>query len=151
MKLIYIVNARIPTERAHGMQVMKMCAAFGKQGFEVELVVPARWKNSITTDPFEYYQVDDRFRIRRLFSLDLTRFGRSFLFILHNLCFALAAIIFLMAQKRGSIVYTRGDSLLLWPKFLFKLSCGFYNSWIKCRTLYCWSYKGSAYFSNSLR
>ena len=67
MKLIYIVNARIPTQRAHGMQVMKMCEAFQKQGFAVELVVPARWKNEITVDPFEYYQIAHKFHIRKLF------------------------------------------------------------------------------------
>jgi len=27
MKLIYIANARIPTEKAHGIQIMKMCEA----------------------------------------------------------------------------------------------------------------------------
>ena len=28
MKLIYITNARLPTEKAHGIQIMKMCEAF---------------------------------------------------------------------------------------------------------------------------
>jgi GxxExxY protein len=32
MKLIYIANARIPTEKAHGIQIMKMCEAFAKYG-----------------------------------------------------------------------------------------------------------------------
>ena len=35
MKLIYIVNARIPTEKAHGVQIMKMCEAFAAAGIEV--------------------------------------------------------------------------------------------------------------------
>ena len=29
-KLIYIANARIPTEKAHGIQIMKMCESFGE-------------------------------------------------------------------------------------------------------------------------
>jgi len=119
VKLIYVVNARIPTEKAHGMQVMKMCEAFQKQGFEVELVIPARWKNQLAADPFDYYQIEHKFRIRKLFNLDLTRFGWSFFFILHNLTFVLSSIIFLISQKRGSVCYTRGDTLLYWPKFLF--------------------------------
>lgn len=28
MKLLYIANIRIPTEKAHGIQIMKMCEAF---------------------------------------------------------------------------------------------------------------------------
>jgi glycosyltransferase involved in cell wall biosynthesis len=28
MRLIYVANARIPTEKAHGLQIMKMCEAF---------------------------------------------------------------------------------------------------------------------------
>jgi len=32
MKLIYIANARIPTEKAHGIQIMKMGEAFAKYG-----------------------------------------------------------------------------------------------------------------------
>ncbi|OGZ53287.1 MAG: hypothetical protein A3B25_00230 [Candidatus Ryanbacteria bacterium RIFCSPLOWO2_01_FULL_48_26] len=117
MKLIYIVDARIPTERAHGMQVMKMCEAFSKQGFIVELVIPAR-QNTISADPFDYYQIGHKFRIRKLFCLDLTRFGWSFFFVLQNLTFVLASIIFLMFQKNGSVLYTRGNTVLFWPKFL---------------------------------
>ena len=33
MKLIYIANARIPTEMAHGLQIMKMCEAFASSDF----------------------------------------------------------------------------------------------------------------------
>ena len=39
MKLIYLANARIPTEKAHGRQIMKMCEAFVDAGLEVELEV----------------------------------------------------------------------------------------------------------------
>jgi len=31
-KIIYIANARIPTEKAHGIQIMKMCEAFANYG-----------------------------------------------------------------------------------------------------------------------
>ena len=54
MKLYYIANARIPTEKAHGVQIMKMCEAFVDAGHEVKLIVPKR-KNPIQEDPFAYY------------------------------------------------------------------------------------------------
>ena len=39
--MLYIANARIPTEKAHGLQIIKMCAAFARK-LDVELVVPFR-------------------------------------------------------------------------------------------------------------
>ena len=42
MKLLYIANARIPSEKAHPYQILKMCEAFAQSGAEVELVVPFR-------------------------------------------------------------------------------------------------------------
>ena len=41
-KLVYIANARIPSEKAHPYQILKMCEAFVKNGMDVELVVPFR-------------------------------------------------------------------------------------------------------------
>ncbi|MCH7883412.1 hypothetical protein IIA95_03290, partial [Patescibacteria group bacterium] len=75
MKLIYIANARIPTEKAHGIQIMKTCEAFADNGAEIELVVPWRF-NPIKNDPFEYYDVKRVFKIVKIPSLDLTAFGK---------------------------------------------------------------------------
>ena len=41
-KVIYIANARLPTEKAHGYQIMKVYEAFAKNGRDVELLVPFR-------------------------------------------------------------------------------------------------------------
>ncbi|HRY62339.1 MAG TPA: hypothetical protein P5056_01035 [Candidatus Paceibacterota bacterium] len=62
MKISYLANIRIPTDRAHGIQIMKTCEALSSQGVVVELVVPSR-KNSIKEDPFSYYQVKENFKI----------------------------------------------------------------------------------------
>ena len=56
MKILYIANARIPTEKAHGFQICKMCEQLSLQGAEVELIVPKR-KNKITQDVFQYYDL----------------------------------------------------------------------------------------------
>ena len=40
MGLIYFSNAHIPTEKAHGIQIMKMCEAFAKQGIELKVIYP---------------------------------------------------------------------------------------------------------------
>ncbi|MBI2023022.1 glycosyltransferase [Candidatus Giovannonibacteria bacterium] len=79
MKLVYIANFRIPTEKAHGYQVAKMCEAFAlqKRGYaqigsqinadniEVELIIPTR-KNDIKQDLFEYYGIERNFTVTKI-------------------------------------------------------------------------------------
>lgn len=69
-KLTYIANARMPTEKAHGIQIMKMCEAFADQGANVELIIPRRF-NYIEEDPFSYYGVEKNFTITQLPTIDL--------------------------------------------------------------------------------
>lgn len=42
MKYYYVANARMPNEKAHGIQIAKMCEAFIEEGVSLELVVPSR-------------------------------------------------------------------------------------------------------------
>jgi glycosyltransferase involved in cell wall biosynthesis len=58
MKIYYLVNARIPTEKAHGIQLAKMCEAFVLAGHEVELVVPNRSKDRTSLKDFYKLKVD---------------------------------------------------------------------------------------------
>ena len=85
MKLFYFANSRIPTEKAHGIQIMNMCEAFALQmrGMTrnttrtnaeenyVELVLPIR-KNPYlkNIDPFEYYGVEKIFSLKKIFCPD---------------------------------------------------------------------------------
>ncbi len=64
----------MPTEKAHGIQIMKMCEAFADLGIEVELLVPGRI-NDLMEDPFVFYGVKKNFRIKKLFCLDILRFN----------------------------------------------------------------------------
>jgi glycosyltransferase involved in cell wall biosynthesis len=75
MKLIYIANIRIPTEKAHGLGRMKLCEAFSKQGIDVELICPFRF-NQIKEDPFNYYGVSRNFKIKKIFHIDLIPLDR---------------------------------------------------------------------------
>ncbi len=106
MKFYYIVNARIPTEKAHGVQIMKMCEAFAKNGLDVELVVPNRI-NYLEDDPFDFYNVKRSFKIDKLFTIDLIKFGRVG-FLIENLLFSFSAFIYLFL-KTDSIFYTRDE------------------------------------------
>ena len=46
VKVYYILNARMPTERAHGIQVAKMYEAMRASGMDVTVIIPRR-KNAI--------------------------------------------------------------------------------------------------------
>lgn len=109
MKLYYIANIRMPTERAHGIQVMEMCKAFAGVGREVELLVPNR-KTDITDDPFAFYDIDKSFDIRKLWCLDLVRFGRIG-FWLESLTFTLSVTRYL--KDKEGILYTRDELIAL--------------------------------------
>ena len=111
MKLIYIDNARIPTEKAHGIHIMKMCEAFGKAKINgelvcVELVVPKRL-NGIKKDPFAYYEVEKVFKITKIPCVDLTFIWLNmFTFWLQEISFLVATKVYLVFKK-FDFLYTR--------------------------------------------
>jgi len=123
MKILYIANVRIPTEMAHGLQIMKMCEAFSGQGMELELIVPKKFSISELgkKDPFEYYRVDKNFKIKKLFCLDLTPLNKYLgpvSFLIQAISFAISAF-FYTALKRIDIIYSR-DRFSLFFLSLFK-------------------------------
>jgi len=73
VKLFYIVNAKIPTNRANGYQIFKMCEEFARLGLEVELWVPTR-DSQFNQDPFEFYGSERNFKIRKIKSYDFTKY-----------------------------------------------------------------------------
>src|SRR5262245_52079 len=86
MRITYITNSRLPTEKAHGIQIMKTIEAIASLGYSVELVIPNR-KNPIQEDLFSFYGVKKNIEVIRLWCLDSVRFG--FLgFIIEWLSFA---------------------------------------------------------------
>ncbi|MBN1287335.1 MAG: glycosyltransferase [Anaerolineae bacterium] len=73
LKLLYLANARLPTEKAHGGQIMQMCAALAGAGAEIELW-HARRANTpelAGRDPFDYYRVARTFTRRAIPCVDL--------------------------------------------------------------------------------
>src|SRR3989344_4089836 len=96
MRILYLANVRLPTERAHGVQIMKMCEAFANLGHTVELFIP-RTFNHLTEDPFDWYAVKRVFRLRTVPSFDWRQADRVGLmpiaFRLQAMYFSLAAIL----------------------------------------------------------
>ncbi|MBI4134791.1 MAG: glycosyltransferase [Candidatus Sungbacteria bacterium] len=106
MKLIYIAASRIPTEKAHGIQIMQMCAALTRCGAEVELWIPSR-KNYICDDPFEYYGIETRFPIRRfpIWEAWWLPFGLGYLLLQYSFSRSLKKE--LSELPKSVVIYTR--------------------------------------------
>jgi len=80
MKLLYLANIRLPTEKAHGLQIMQMCEAFASIADHVTLMVAHR-KNvpemAKITDPWAYYGVRQSFSLNYIPCLDLMNLAES--------------------------------------------------------------------------
>ncbi len=109
MKILYVAPIRLPTEKAHGIQIMETCAALVRAGATVELVIPNR-KTPIQEDVFDHYSIKERFPITRLRVPDTVEYGRlGFLFF--AAIFAIRAALY---AHRGTadFVYTRDPTTL---------------------------------------
>src|SRR3989338_7778199 len=118
MTLVYIANIRLPTEKAHGIHIMKMCEAFACAGAEVMLVVPTRKNPGLAAvDPFDYYRTEKKFAIRFVKCPDpefLMRFPWGAYIKAQRILFAHAVKSFLKSSGIGKddILYTRDEHLL---------------------------------------
>lgn len=118
--LKYIANVRLPTEKAHGLQIMKTCEALARQGVEVELLIPNR-HNPFKEDPFDFYRVDRIFKIKCLPCVDfisLNIFG-SVGYWLEIWTFVRSLKKYLKSSK-SSIYYTRDLPIIFWLAKFFQ-------------------------------
>jgi len=114
MKLFYLANIRMPTEKAHGVQIAKMSEALAGQGIDLTLVLPKKF-TPIKEDIYTYYQVKKNFKIVKIPSINLIAidwlFGKLG-FYLESLLFSLKVKI-LIIKHHPDIIYTR-EHILAW-------------------------------------
>ncbi len=121
-RLLYIANARIPTEKAHGLQIMQNCEAFADAGADVTLWAANRINTpelSTAGDPFVYYGVEQVFGLRRLPCLDLllwvgehVRLLTRIAFFLQVATFTLSALLMALVT-RAEVYYSRDLPVIL--------------------------------------
>jgi glycosyltransferase involved in cell wall biosynthesis len=117
MVIYYLANARLPTEKAHGLQIVENCEALAAAGATVTLVAPRRLDAPAaggSADLWSHYGVAKKFGFRRLPSLDLFPLGRRVervAFPVQTLTFALSLA--LAARRRAADVYYSRDPYLL--------------------------------------
>jgi glycosyltransferase involved in cell wall biosynthesis len=109
MRLAYLANIRLPTEKAHGVQIIKMCEVFAQAGAQVELVVPTR-RNDLADDPYAYYGVQKNFLITYIDAPDTLAW--PFGFYIQSWAFAFAAASYLRTKK-FDLLFGR-EELPLW-------------------------------------
>lgn len=122
MRLFYLANIRLPTEKAHGLQIMQNCEAFAACGAAVTLYVARRTNTpelAQVRDPWAHYGVARSFALRRVPCLDLLplrssplTFGIQFASYLLFLCLILMG-------RRAEVYYSR-DMLTLLLLSLFR-------------------------------
>ncbi len=119
-KLLYISLMRLPTEKAHGLQIMQNCEAFADAGYAVTLWVARRWNSAelrAVADPFAYYGVRANFKVRRIPCIDIFPLfppesaGARIAFYILQLSYALVSAILLLFT-RADIYYSR-DAFIL--------------------------------------
>jgi glycosyltransferase involved in cell wall biosynthesis len=120
-RLIYIANMRLPTEKAHGLQIVQNCEAFADAGADVTLWAARRVNTPAMRaigDWRAHYGVKPNFRLLRLPSLDLiplvaerTDAPARLAFYLQLWTFTLAALLRALFT-RADVFYSR-DALVL--------------------------------------
>ena len=120
-KLLYISLMRLPTEKAHGSQIMQNCEAFAEAGCQVTLWVARRWNTREmrqVRDDHAHYGVASNFRIRRVPCIDMFPLmpaegpGARLAFYVLSLSYALVCALLLL-RVRADIYYSR-DEIIIW-------------------------------------
>lgn len=96
MKIYYVVNARLPTEKAHGIQIAKMCEALVMAGADVVLLVPRR--STVSQSLREFYDLEIDISVRRLPVLDCYEWG-AIGFWMGSVSFMCAYAAFFLLQR----------------------------------------------------
>lgn len=123
--MLYISNSRIPTEKAHGIQIMKMCEAFSRQCL-VELIIPTKKDvRNANKDPYAYYGVKKSFIVKKIWSLDpywLMKLPQGVYIKFQSVFFIASLCVHLLLSRRGrdTILYTRDEYLLPFMQFFSK-------------------------------
>jgi len=122
-RLVYLANVRLPTEKAHGYQICKMCEAFALNGAEVVLLHPYRHQADpqlVGRTVFDYYGIKPIFQVQTLKNLDVVVLNRFILDRIFTPIFFAHALIWgyyaasVARQFRADLYYTRDTTIAYW-------------------------------------
>jgi len=119
-KLLYISLMRMPTEKAHGLQIVQNCEAFADVGYDVTLWAARRFnRRSLRNvdDYYAYYGVKQNFKIHRVPLIDLIPLAggnqrlEQIAFYLQIITYIIVMFIQLLLT-RADVYYSRDEWLL---------------------------------------
>lgn len=102
-KIYYVANARIPSHKAYGIQLAKMCEAFVEQGIEFELLIPRTLHAHTPLKEFYGLRVD--VPTRTFAGLDWYDRGRVG-FAFSSMVFMASVCWYLLWQRGFALIYT---------------------------------------------
>jgi len=112
--MLYLSCARIPSEKAHAYQILKMCESFASQGIMVTLLYQKRNNQQLEAragNIFEYYAIKNSFTIKTLYCFDsplLEKIHSSLWFYVTTITYLLTATIYLIRNRKSiDIIYCR--------------------------------------------
>lgn len=119
MKLIYLANLRLPTEKAYGIQIAKTCEAIADLDCSVILLCPFRI-SKVKDNFFSYYGIKRNFTFKKVFTPDfyLPGFLNKIAFGVKSLYSALVLVFYALVEG-ADIFYTR-DELVAYILSFFK-------------------------------
>lgn len=114
MRIFFIAHAKLPTKKAHGLGITKLCEALAAH---TDLVlVHSKRRNKNKADMFEYYDLKRRFKHVSLPVIDAVRF--PFLGVLGywigQLSFSVSVLFFVIFRtEKNDIFFSREHAILL--------------------------------------
>nr|HID58367.1 glycosyltransferase family 1 protein [Desulfobacterales bacterium] len=108
-KIIYISNARLPSEKANAYQSMLQCESFSKV-ITTEFWFPFRQNSIRVKNVFEFYGVKNSFVLKQVPSLDsslLWELHRKLGFLCQTLSFLFLCAVQILRERTDVVIYTR--------------------------------------------
>ena len=142
MKVLYVVNARMPNERANGVQIAHTCEGIGAQGIDLTLVT--RYTRDTVSVP-EFFNLEDTFLHKKICAIDIE--GIPFRYALRNFSFFLCANIYIFSvwcqslfTRKKIVVFVRGEVVLSLIPLSYLMPIFFETHQIRnFETLYTWA------------
>lgn len=106
--LYYITYTHIPSKKAFGYAIAKMCSSLAAHT-PVTLIIPRSAEREVTEDIFTFYNVPRNFAVREMPCLDLFRFkwlGKHIPFLLRKVTFSIS-VLFGLTIAREDVCYSR--------------------------------------------
>ena len=144
MKLIYIANLRLPTEKAYGIQIAKMCEAFALKGANLTLIWPYR-KNKVEEDFFDYYSIKRNYKIKVFWAPDIYFTDKYellniIIMIIKNF-FSALTLAFYALFKKSDIIFSRDELIVLFLSVFKKKIIYEPHRFSKRRKFFYWIFK----------